>query len=81
MSDPDAAGSFPAERDFEDHRTGKKFGYGHWLQPMINSNDGPTANEEEQAIAGETSRDPASARRGRGRPRVTKPRNDSAVEV
>ena len=81
MSNPNAADSFPTERDFEDHRTGKKFGYGHWLQPMINSNDGPTPNEEEQAIAVETSRDPASARRCRGRPRVTKPRNDSAVEV
>jgi hypothetical protein len=57
-----------------DHQTGKRFGYGLWLQPIINAND------QSDAASGETS-PPPPQRRGRGRPPINKPRSDSAIEV
>ncbi|KAF2820475.1 hypothetical protein CC86DRAFT_386963 [Ophiobolus disseminans] len=70
-----------AAHDFNDHRTGRKFGYGNWLQPIINANDTPMPDSEEpETTALEATRDTTPPRRGRGRPRMSKPRNESAVE-
>lgn len=58
----------------------RKFGYGNWLQPIINAND---RSESATGDAGDASSSspPTAHRRGRGRPPVAKPRNDSAIEV
>jgi hypothetical protein len=58
----------------------RKFGYGNWLQPIINAND---RSEAATNNAGDTSfsSHPAAQRRGRGRPPIAKPRNESAIEV
>jgi hypothetical protein len=71
------------DHNFDDVRTGKKFGYGHWLQPIIMANDETTSEREGEAEQedGRGERHVNPPRRGRGRPRVTKPRNESAVEV
>jgi hypothetical protein len=58
----------------------RKFGYGNWLQPIINANDrseSATCNARDAS----SSPIPAVQRRGRGRPPVARPRNDSAIEV
>jgi hypothetical protein len=55
-----------------------RFGYGAWLQPMINANDRSDTVSGDQ---GELPSPPLPQRRGRGRPPVKKPRNDSAIEV
>jgi hypothetical protein len=74
------------DHNFDDVRTGKKFGYGHWLQPIIMANDEttPVTAEREDEAEQEDAREARHVdppRRGRGRPRVSKPRNESAVEV
>ncbi|CAO2652176.1 Nn.00g004590.m01.CDS01 [Neocucurbitaria sp. VM-36] len=63
--------------DNETVQTGKRFGYGNWLQPIINANDQSSSETAAQIQHIQT---PASTRRGRGRPRVTKTRNESAIE-
>jgi hypothetical protein len=57
---------------------GRRFGYGAWLQPIITANDRSDTVSEDQ---GELPSPPPPQRRGRGRPPVKKPRNDSAIEV
>ncbi|KAF2726892.1 hypothetical protein EJ04DRAFT_529884 [Polyplosphaeria fusca] len=50
--------------------------YGQWLQPIVESNDVNVAHHDE---AVPTTSEPAT-RRGRGRPRVHKARDESAIE-
>ena len=64
--------------DDEILQTGKRFGYGTWLQPIINANDQSSSDTVAQSQLSHT---PAPTRRGRGRPRVTKLGNESAIEV
>ncbi|KAH7065655.1 hypothetical protein BKA63DRAFT_161582 [Paraphoma chrysanthemicola] len=68
--------------DDEIVRTGKSFGYGNWLQPIINANDfaGERSEEAPRVVPLESVPPSAPPRRGRGRPRVTKPRDESAIE-
>ncbi|KAF1840246.1 uncharacterized protein K460DRAFT_410846 [Cucurbitaria berberidis CBS 394.84] len=68
---------YPDIRDDAVVRPGGRFAYGNWLQPIINANDqsvSETAAESQPIDA------PAPTRRGRGRPRITKPRNETATE-
>lgn len=90
------------EENFDDVRRGLRFGYGHWLQPIIMANDestlhslhaslpqkeavresqpGPPQPPEPELLT-EADAQQESSRRGRGRPRVARPRNDGTVEV
>lgn len=80
MSDASAPYRHSEEEEPEFIQPGGRFGYGHWLQPIINTNDRPDdVPEELQAPASPPQ--PQPQRRGRGRPAVTKVRNDSAIEV
>lgn len=67
------------QRDAELVQAGTRFGYGYWLQPIVNSNnmDHQSGAENVSLDIGES----ALPRRGRGRPRVSKPRDESAIEV
>ena len=56
---------------------GRRFRYGHWLQPLINPNLDQSSPE---AVASEEAA-PVPERRGRGRPRVSAVRDASAIEV
>tara|TARA_R110002003_G_scaffold1193_1_gene22736 strand:- start:8766 stop:9275 length:510 start_codon:yes stop_codon:yes gene_type:complete len=69
--------------DDEIVQTGKRFGYGNWLQPIINANDaaGDRSEQAPTVVPLATTPPHVPARRGRGRPRVTRPRDESAVEV
>jgi hypothetical protein len=69
----------PTETVNEDAvQPGRRFGYGLWLQPIINANDrSETVTPDQDA----PSSPPRPQRRGRGRPPVKRPRNDSAIEV
>ncbi|KAF2027159.1 hypothetical protein EK21DRAFT_115054 [Setomelanomma holmii] len=68
--------------DDEIVQTGKAFGYGNWLQPIINANDatGQVTDEASKVTPLESPSAPVPARRGRGRPRVARPRDESAIE-
>lgn len=68
--------------DAEIIQTGKRFAYGHWLQPIINANDEGSAEATIQSRdTVESQQRLHSQRRGRGRPRVTNLRDTSAIEV
>lgn len=69
---------FPNMSDEEIVQTGKRFGYGNWLQPIINANE--TAEVASEAPTMTPVSEPCG-RRGRGRPRVNKTRDQSAAEV
>lgn len=65
-------------------QTGKRFGYGNWLQPIINANDRSDAQVAGDSVRVDELEQRASTsppRRGRGRPRVTNLRDASAIEV
>jgi hypothetical protein len=62
----------------QDVRPGRRFGYGFWLQPIINANDRSETVAQDQT---EPPSPPPPQRRGRGRPPVKRPRDDSAIEV
>jgi hypothetical protein len=67
-------------RDDDIVQVGKRFGYGNWLQPIINAND-QCRTETHVPMDDQVETTQPSRRRGRGRPRVTKLRDESAVEV
>jgi hypothetical protein len=68
--------STPTVSAYEDVvRPGGGFGYGLW--PIIDRSD----NISEDQDAGKSLSPPPPLRRGRGRPPVKKPRDDSAIEV
>lgn len=59
---------------------GSNFGYGNWLQPIINAND--RADDTSTNSPSQLSPPPPlPQRRGRGRPPVARPRDSSAIEV
>jgi hypothetical protein len=58
---------------------GRNVPFGQWLQPIVAANDlGPSSPEASSYTSAPA---PASTRRGRGRPRVNKPRDQSTIEV
>lgn len=73
--DPETLG----RTDDEVVRAGGRFGYGHWLSPIVNANNMESSSPE--AAAPSESGEAAAPRRGRGRPRVNKARDESAIEV
>jgi len=73
-----AAAVAQRDRDMADH--GRQYSYGDWLQPIVSTNTleaSSMATPSQDPIADA----PVPARRGRGRPRVNKPRDLSAIEV
>ncbi|PSN72457.1 hypothetical protein BS50DRAFT_630486 [Corynespora cassiicola Philippines] len=68
-----------ADSDGEVVRTGMRFGYGHWLQPIVNSNDMRQSSPEMLTEVPRSS-ESVPQRRGRGRPRVSRARDESAIE-
>ncbi|KAF2464209.1 uncharacterized protein BDR25DRAFT_319289 [Lindgomyces ingoldianus] len=58
---------------------GLEAGYGHWLEPIANVED-PNSNPSSQDPSAASEAGLALERRGRGRPRVSKARDQSAVE-
>ncbi|KAH7392449.1 hypothetical protein DE146DRAFT_758170 [Phaeosphaeria sp. MPI-PUGE-AT-0046c] len=77
MSNASAPYRHNQEEEVEEIRPGRRFGYGHWLQPIINANDRADSVSEDQCAPVSPS---PPQRRGRGRPPVTKAPNDSAIE-
>ncbi|KAF2680474.1 hypothetical protein K458DRAFT_392812 [Lentithecium fluviatile CBS 122367] len=68
-----------SQYDYDKAQFRRRFGYGDWLGPMVSEIDLPASSTEArspEAVAAEST----PARRGRGRPRVNKPRDQSAVE-
>lgn len=61
-------------------RSGARFRYGYWLQPMVNANDLAPLNAGADRLS-DASAAIVPPRRGRGRPRVERPRDESAIEV
>ncbi|KAF2867508.1 hypothetical protein BDV95DRAFT_610896 [Massariosphaeria phaeospora] len=69
-----------AERsDAETIRGGDTVRYAQWMGPAMDSNDMQIDRSAADATAADSGR-LAAPRRGRGRPRVTKPRDNSAIE-
>jgi hypothetical protein len=81
MSDASAPYRHNEAENVEETRPGRRFGYGHWLQPIINANDRANIVPEDQGAPASPSPPPPPPRRGRGRPPVKKLRDDSAIEV
>ncbi|KAF2106997.1 hypothetical protein BDV96DRAFT_606812 [Lophiotrema nucula] len=54
---------------------------GHWANTFTNVNDRTAMDVDEEAANSSTDAAPAPQRRGRGRPRVNKLRDESAIEV
>ncbi|KAF1937937.1 hypothetical protein EJ02DRAFT_437485 [Clathrospora elynae] len=69
--------SYAGMSDNEVVRPGRNFGYGNWLQSIIKAND---QSGSSTAIENQSVNVHASTRRGRGRPRLTKPGDKSAIE-
>lgn len=71
------------ERDAETVQAGIHLGYGHWLTPIVNSNDIVPSTPKQQGHRVTVSEFPSLVpqRRGRGRPRVNRVRDESAIEV
>ena len=73
-----AAAMAQKEREMAEH--GRKHAYADWLQPLVSANRLEMSTVETSS-ADASAGSPVPARRGRGRPRVTKPRDPSAIEV